>query len=331
MSLLSLDGLVTEFGSGASAVRAVNGLNLEIQPGEIVALVGESGCGKSATSYSISGLLPEGRGRVKGGTIKLNGREIQNLPERKMRKIRGREISMIFQEPMTALNPTMTIGAQVAEPLEIHYGLSPRVARARALDILRQVNLPYPEDKMRAYPHQLSGGQRQRVVIALALIAEPQLIIADEPTTALDVTVQAQILSVLREINERNGTAILLITHDFGVVAEIAHRVVVMYAGYKVEEGRVEDIFDRPRHPYTKALLASMPRLGTSLTASQEDEHVRIAGIPGIVEHFEPGRRGCIFSGRCEHATEFCFKDVPPLSTTSENQSVACHNSEEPE
>lgn len=320
--LLEISGLVTEFHARGRTVRAVDGLDLTIGEGEVVAIVGESGCGKSVTSLSVMQLLPRSGARIAAGSIRFRGEELLAKTDREMRAIRGDAISMIFQEPMTSLNPSMTIGDQIAEPLVIHRGMAPAAARERALELMRLIQIPMPERRLREYPHQLSGGMRQRVMIAVALICKPALLIADEPTTALDVTIQAQILKLMRELRASVGASILLITHDFGVVAEMASRVAVMYAGRKVEEANVEAIFDNPQHPYTRALLASRPKLGASLAQS---EGQRLADIPGVVPALASGAAGCAFAPRCGLALESCSSRTPVLRSVRVSHRAACH------
>ncbi len=259
--LLEVEGLKTYFFTRDGVVRAVDGVSFSVYTGETLAIVGESGCGKSVTSLSILRLIASPPGRIVSGKLRFEGRDLLSLSEREMRAVRGNEISMIFQEPMTSLNPVLTIGRQIAETLELHRGLSTHKAMQRAIAMLRLVNMPEPERRVTQYPHQLSGGMRQRVMIAMALACDPRLLIADEPTTALDVTIQAQILDLMRALKDKTGAAIVLITHDLGVVAEMAQRVVVMYAGRKVEEAPVAQLFAQPRHPYTQGLLNSIPRL----------------------------------------------------------------------
>ena len=262
--LLAIEDLQTHFFTRDGVVRAVDGVSYAVEAGETLAVVGESGCGKSVTALSILRLVPSPPGRIVGGTIRFEGVDLLQIGEGEMRRIRGNEISMIFQEPMTSLNPVLTVSRQITETLILHQGLTARAAAARAIEMLRLVRIPEPERRARQYPHELSGGMRQRVMIAMALACYPKLLIADEPTTALDVTIQAQILDLMRELKSEIGAAIILITHDLGVVAEMAQRVVVMYAGRKVEEAPVGDLFRRPQHPYTLGLLASVPRLGAT-------------------------------------------------------------------
>ena len=269
--LLEVESLQTHFGTPDGVVRAVEGLSFHIDAGETLAIVGESGCGKSVTSMSILRLIQTPPGKM-AGSIRFNGRDLLKISEPEMRKLRGGDISMIFQEPMTSLNPVLTIGRQIGETVRLHEGLNAKQAEARAVDMLTLVGIPAPGRRVREYPHQLSGGMRQRVMIAMALACNPKLLIADEPTTALDVTIQAQILDLMRDLKTRLGSAIMLITHDLGVVAEMAQRVVVMYAGRKVEEGPVEAIFGDPQHPYTRGLLGAVPKLGSSLSSEGRSE-----------------------------------------------------------
>ena len=278
MALLEVDNLQTHFRGADGINRAVDGVSFHVNSGETVAIVGESGCGKSVTAMSILRLIPEPPGKI-AGAIRFDGRDLLKCSDREMRAIRGNEISMIFQEPMTSLNPVLTVGRQIGEALRLHQGLSSQQAEARAVEMLKLVGIPEPERRVREYPHQLSGGMRQRVMIAIALACNPKLLIADEPTTALDVTIQAQILDLMRDLKRTVGAAIVIITHDLGVVAEVAERVIVMYAGRKVEEAEVGRLFRNPRHPYTQGLLGSMPKLGSSLSG----EETRLQEIPGLV------------------------------------------------
>ena len=322
--LLEVDGLKTWFFTRDGVVRAVDGVSFSVYPGETLAVVGESGCGKSVTSLSILRLIASPPGRVVAGRLLFEGRDLLTLPESEMRKVRGNEISMIFQEPMTSLNPVLTVGRQIAEALTLHRGLQRGDALARAVEMLRLVDIPESERRAGEYPHQLSGGMRQRVMIAMALACNPRLLIADEPTTALDVTIQAQILDLMRALKEKTGAAIVLITHDLGVVAEMAQRVVVMYAGRKVEEAPVDDLFARPRHPYTRGLLKSIPRLGDA----QKPGRMRLAEIPGMVPSLREEIAGCIFAPRCAHAAERCRREYPPLEHKGAGHWVACWESD---
>jgi peptide/nickel transport system ATP-binding protein len=318
--LLEVDGLTTHFFTRDGVVRAVDGVSFSVYPGETLAIVGESGCGKSVTSLSILRLIASPPGRIVAGRLNFAGRDLLTLTEPEMRAVRGNEISMIFQEPMTSLNPVLTIGRQIAETLTLHRGFSHENALARAVELLKLVNMPEPERRVTQYPHQISGGMRQRVMIAMALACDPRLLIADEPTTALDVTIQAQILDLMRKLKEKTGAAIMLITHDLGVVAELAQRVVVMYAGRKVEEAPVASLFAQPRHPYTQGLLDSIPHLGSAGGNGRK----RLQEIPGMVPSMREAIAGCIFAPRCAHATERCRREYPPLEVKSAGHMVAC-------
>jgi peptide/nickel transport system ATP-binding protein len=322
--LLEVDGLKTHFFTRDGVVRAVDGVSFSVYPGETLAVVGESGCGKSVTSLSILRLIASPPGRIVAGRLNFAGRDLLGLSEPEMRAVRGNEISMIFQEPMTSLNPVLTIGRQIAETLMLHRGFSRGEALQRAVEMLKLVNMPEPERRVTQYPHQISGGMRQRVMIAMALACDPRLLIADEPTTALDVTIQAQILDLMRKLKEKTGAAIVLITHDLGVVAEMAQRVVVMYAGRKVEEAPVAALFTRPRHPYTRGLLNSIPHLGTAGVSGRK----RLQEIPGMVPSLREAIAGCIFAPRCAHATQRCRSEYPPLEQKSAGHVVACWESD---
>jgi peptide/nickel transport system ATP-binding protein len=319
--LLAIEDLRTWFYTRDGIVRAVDGVSCAVYPRETLAVVGESGCGKSVTSLSILRLIASPPGKIVSGRLLFEGRDLLSLSEDAMRAIRGNEISMIFQEPMTSLNPVFTIGRQIAETLELHQRLDRRRATARAIEMLQLVKIPEPERRVRQYPHELSGGMRQRVMIAMALSCNPKLLIADEPTTALDVTIQAQILDLMRELKAKTGAAIILITHDLGVVAEMAQRVVVMYAGRKVEEAPVDGLFARPLHPYTKGLLGSIPRLADAVAGS---ERKRLAEIPGMVPSLKEAIAGCVFAPRCPYATARCGAEYPPLEEKSAGHWVAC-------
>jgi peptide/nickel transport system ATP-binding protein len=316
--LLEVDDLRTHFFTRDGVVRAVDGVSFGIAPGETLALVGESGCGKSVTSLSVMRLIAS-PGRVVSGSIRFDGRDLLGLSEPAMRKVRGNEISMIFQEPMTSLNPVLTIGRQIAEALVLHRGMARGEANERAIEMLRLVHIPEAARRAAEYPHQMSGGMRQRVMIAMALACGPKLLIADEPTTALDVTIQAQILDLMRELQAKTGTAILLITHDLGVVAEMAQRVVVMYAGRKVEEASVEQLFARPRHPYTRGLMNSMPRLGSGHGARK-----RLQEIGGMVPSLREPIAGCAFADRCAYAVDRCRGELPEFAAKTPGHAVAC-------
>jgi peptide/nickel transport system ATP-binding protein len=322
--LLVVENLQTHFGTLDGVVRAVEGLSFHIEAGETVAIVGESGCGKSVTSMSILRLIPEPPGKI-AGRVTFQGRDLLDLPDAEMRKIRGKDISMIFQEPMTSLNPVLTVGRQIGETLRLHEGLGARDAEARAVEMLNLVGIPEAARRVREYPHQLSGGMRQRVMIAMALACNPQLLIADEPTTALDVTIQAQILDLMRDLKTRVGAAIMLITHDLGVVAEMAQRVVVMYAGRKVEEGTVEAIYGDPQHPYTRGLLGAVPKLGSSLHQTGRSKLTEIGGqVPSLRQKIV----GCAFAGRCPLAADICRQVTPAVEAKRPGHLVACHFAE---
>ncbi|HEY2863397.1 MAG TPA: ABC transporter ATP-binding protein [Casimicrobiaceae bacterium] len=329
--LLDVQGLKTYFFTRDGVVRAVDGVSFSVGRGETLAVVGESGCGKSVTSLSILRLIASPPGRTVEGRVIFEDRDLLALPEPEMRKVRGNAISMIFQEPMTSLNPVLTIGHQIAEALVLHRGLSSDAAEIRAIEMLRLVRMPEPERRVLQYPHQLSGGMRQRVMIAMALACEPRLLIADEPTTALDVTIQAQILDLMRELKTRTGAAIMLITHDLGVVAEMAQRVIVMYAGRKVEEASVRDLFARPRHPYTRGLLDSIPKLGAATQERRASEGAaggRLAEIAGTVPSLLQPIVGCAFAPRCAYAIARCQVEYPPLEEKARGHWAACWESE---
>jgi len=320
--LLRVENLKTHFHTRDGVVRAVDGVSFDVMPGETLAIVGESGCGKSVTAMSILRLLPMPPARIAGGRIEFEGRNLLELSEPEMRKVRGNAISMIFQEPMTSLNPVLTIGRQISEALVLHRGMTEKAALVRAAEMLRKVRIPEAERRLAQYPHELSGGMRQRVMIAMALACGPRLLIADEPTTALDVTIQAQILELMHELRDETGASVILITHDLGVVAEIAHRVVVMYAGRKVEEAPIEELFASPRHPYTRGLLGSMPHLGDSVNETGK----RLVEIPGMVPSLKDPAPGCLFAPRCPNATERCSRDAPSLELHAPGHWAACWN-----
>jgi peptide/nickel transport system ATP-binding protein len=324
MALLEVHRLQTHFGTPDGVVRAVEGVSFQINAGETLGVVGESGCGKSVTAMSILRLVQEPPGKI-AGSIRFDGRELLTLSEAEMQTIRGNAISMIFQEPMTSLNPVLTVGRQIGETLRLHQGMDARAAEQKAIEMLVLVGIPAPERRVREYPHQLSGGMRQRVMIAMALACNPKLLIADEPTTALDVTIQAQILDLMRDLKKRLGSAIMLITHDLGVVAEMAERVVVMYAGRKVEEATVGEIFAHPLHPYTQGLLGAVPKLGSSL---HEGGRSRLAEIPGLVPSLRQPIVGCAFAGRCGFATDLCRRVAPAIEMKAVGHLAACHHSE---
>ena len=320
--LLDVKGLETTFFTDDGAVKAVDNIHFHVHEGEVLGIVGESGCGKSVTSLSIMRLIPSPPGKITAGEVLLDGKNLVGLSDKEMRSIRGKDIAMIFQEPMTSLNPLFTIGNQLIEAIRIHNkSWSKKQATARAVEMMKLVGLPRAEELIHEYPHQLSGGMRQRVMIAMALVCDPKVLIADEPTTALDVTIQAQILKLMRELNARLNTAILLITHDLGVVAETCERVIVMYAGQVVEEAPVREIFKNPQHPYTKGLIQSVPDM-----RFKKDN---LYSIPGNVP--KPGsiKEGCRFAPRCEFATERCMKETPPLYRTSDVHQARCFLVEE--
>jgi peptide/nickel transport system ATP-binding protein len=318
--VLDVRDLVTEFVTPDGVGRAVDGLSFTVHRGETLGIVGESGCGKSISAMSILKLVPSPPGHVRSGTAELLGRDLLAMSDREIRDVRGKDISMIFQEPMTSLNPVLTIGYQIAEAVRRHTGSTRKAAKARAVEMLELVRIPEAAKRAREFPHQLSGGMRQRAMIAMALACDPKVLIADEPTTALDVTIQAQVLSLIRDLQAKLGTAVILITHDLGVVAETCQRVIVMYAGRKVEEAPVEDLFRAPLHPYTQGLLTSVPRLA----ADAADRLPRLNEIPGIVPAITEVISGCPFAPRCSRASEQCRADRPMLETRRENHAVAC-------
>jgi peptide/nickel transport system ATP-binding protein len=319
--LLSVEDLRTHFFTLDGVTRAVDGVGFAVRAGETLGIVGESGCGKSVTALSIMRLLPPKLGRTVSGAIRFDGIDLLGLDEAAMRGIRGNRIAMIFQEPMTSLNPVLTIGDQIAEAVMIHEKADRAAGLKRAVEMLRLVRIPDAERRIDDYPHQFSGGMRQRVMIAMALSCNPKLLIADEPTTALDVTIQAQILKLMLELKGRFGAAIMLITHDLGIVAETCQRVIVMYAGRKVEEADVFELFDRPVHPYTRGLMASIPRRRAGVRAR------RLSEIPGIVPSLRETIAGCAFAPRCGFATERCRREVPPLTSYGAHL-VACWEAE---
>lgn len=320
--ILQLQGLRTEFKTGSGWVTAVDDLSYSVNAGETLGIVGESGCGKSVSSLCVLRLLPEPPGRISGGEIWYGGEDLTKVAETRIRDIRGNEIAMVFQEPMTTLNPLMTIGTQLCEPIMKHQGLSRKDAMQRAHELLQLVRIPDARHWLKGYPHEMSGGMRQRVVIAMALACSPKVLIADEPTTALDVTIQAQILALLKELQDRLGMAVIMVTHDLGVIAEIADRVVVMYAGSKVEEATVEDLFARPRHPYTHGLFRAIPDID-SITSS-EGAPTRLEEIPGMVPALDAMPSGCPFSTRCPFVIERCLAERPILEEKAPGHFAAC-------
>ncbi|WP_428670783.1 ABC transporter ATP-binding protein [Reyranella sp.] len=321
-TVLEIDNLQTHFFTTVGTVRAVDGVSYALKAGETLGVVGESGCGKSVSALSILRLVANPPGRIVGGAIRFEGKNLLDLSDPEMEKVRGNEISMIFQEPMTSLNPLYTVGGQIAEAIALHQGLSRKEAWNRAVEMLRRVYIPEPEKRAHAYPHQLSGGMRQRVMIAMALSCNPKVLIADEPTTALDVTIQAQILDLMRDLQETYGTAIVLITHDMGVVAENADRVVVMYAGRKVEEAPAATLFDTPGHPYTVGLLGSIPHLDE--VARNGARRTRLNEIKGMVPSLFNLPKGCSFAPRCGLATDRCRAEAPPLEERRPGHFIAC-------
>ena len=316
MAVLDVRDLRTEFSNDEGDFPAVDGVSFSIEAGQTLAIVGESGCGKSVTALSIMGLVPNPPGRITGGSIRFEGRELVGAPARELQDLRGNGMAMIFQEPMSSLNPAFTIGDQIVEGILRHRAVSRPEAQQRAIEVLRQVRIPAPEQRFHEYPHKLSGGMRQRAMIAMALACEPRLLIADEPTTALDVTIQAQILELMKTLQAETGTAVILITHDLGVVAEVADEVAVMYSGRIVERGPVAAIFDEPQHPYTVGLLGSIPRLDVT--------RARLASIEGQVPHPLARPPGCNFADRCPFTIERCSAEVPPLMEVGERHRAAC-------
>lgn len=304
-NLLEVQGLKTEFKRGSDSITAVSGVDFHIKKGEVLGLVGESGCGKSVTSLSIMRLLKDTPGKITGGAVRFEGKDLTSISEKDMRRIRGNEMAMIFQEPMTSLNPVLRIGLQLAEPIMLHLGYSRKKAREHAIQMLRLVGIPRAEELVDDYPHQLSGGMRQRVMIAMAMSCHPKLLIADEPTTALDVTIQAQILDLMKRLKEEQDMGMLLITHDLGVVAELCDRVVVMYAGRVVEEASVHDLFANPQHPYTKGLIQSVPKLRQNVR--------RLDSIKGNVPDLSQMPQGCKFAPRCSFVMDSCLTKEPNL------------------
>jgi peptide/nickel transport system ATP-binding protein len=319
MALLDIKGLKTHFKTDDGWLHAVDGVDIAIDGGETVCVVGESGCGKSVTAKTVMKLIDMPPGRIVAGQVLWQGQDLVPLPEEAMRKIRAKEIAIIFQEPMTSLNPVYTVGEQIAESVRLHDGLSKKDALDRAVEMLRLVRIPTPERRVHDHPHQFSGGMRQRVMIAIALACNPKLLIADEPTTALDVTIQAQILDLMGELKARLGMAVMLITHAMGVVAEVAQRVVVMYAGKVVEEATVEELFAHPRHPYTQGLIRSIPRIDMAAL-----HKVRLESIPGTVPKLINPAEGCRFADRCRFTQPECRTATPPLREISPGHKVAC-------
>jgi oligopeptide/dipeptide ABC transporter ATP-binding protein len=322
--VLQVEGLCTEFRTRAGRALAVSDFSYDLYAGETLAIAGESGSGKSVSSLSVMGLIPDPPGRITAGKVIFENRDLLKLSDRQMEEIRGIKISMIFQEPMTSLNPVLSIRRQMLEGIVKHLGLAPKEAYARALEMLRQVNIPAPEARLKEFPHQLSGGMLQRIMIAIALSCNPTVLIADEPTTALDVTIQAQILQIMRDLAEKLGTAIVLITHDMGVVSQMADRLIIMYAGRKVEEGPVEALFQRSCHPYTLGLIGALPKLGRAGEVGSD----RLNEIPGIVPALTDLPPGCHFAARCGYAVDHCREQYPPLQEKRPGQWAACWESE---
>ncbi|MDG1444215.1 MAG: ABC transporter ATP-binding protein [Pseudomonadales bacterium] len=316
-TILEINNLVTEFDTDEGRVRALDNINFSARAGETLGIVGESGCGKSVTALSIMRLLPQPMGQIVSGSINFQGRDLTQLPLTEMQKIRGSQIGMVFQEPMTALNPVHTIGKQLTEVLLLHKDISAQEAIKQSVDVLDRVGIPSPDIRMLEYPHQLSGGMRQRVVIAMALACKPALLIADEPTTALDVTIQAQILELIKDLQAEMGMTVLLITHDLGVIAETCDDVVVMYAGKVAEKGTVFDLFDRPKHPYTQGLLASIPTLET-------EPKSKLSIIEGMVPGLLDLPEGCRFQNRCPHKQDQCVESAPQMQMAAQGHEVSC-------
>jgi oligopeptide/dipeptide ABC transporter ATP-binding protein len=315
--LLDVQGLETVFKTPAGVVHAVNGISFGLKEGETVGVVGESGCGKSVTMMSLLRLIPTPPGLIKGGTALFQGQDLLKMTNDEIRHIRGSQMSMIFQDPMTSLNPVLTVGLQLEEPLILHLGMSKTQARERAVELLEMVGIPKAKDRLGDYPHQFSGGMRQRVMIAMALACSPQVVIADEPTTALDVTIQAQIMDLVRRLRDELGMAIIWITHDLGVVAGLAQRVLVMYGGFIIEEALVNDLFSNPQHPYTLGLIGSLPRV-------DESGHHRLISIDGSPPVLFEKPNHCPFAPRCKFAIEHCWKENPPLDVVGTQHRVAC-------
>src|SRR6201991_4915400 len=319
-TVLDVKNLQTVFFTNSGLFRAVDNLSFHVRRGETLAIVGESGCGKSVTALSIMRLVPDPPGRIVGGSVLLEGTDLLGLDDARMRQIRGNRISMIFQEPMTSLNPVIRIGDQISEAVRLHRNISGKEASAQAIEMLRLVRIPEPARRAQEYPHQLSGGMRQRAMIAMAMACRPALLIADEPTTALDVTIQAQILALMLELQKELGMGLILITHDLGVVAQTAQRVIVMYAGRKVEEADVDTLFANPRHPYTRGLMASIPAVPTGGV----ERAARLAEIPGTVPSLTSLPQGCAFAPRCPLAIERCRQEYPPLQDFGGHHRAAC-------
>ncbi len=318
--LLEVEDLEVEFRTRHGTARVLDGVALSLQPGRTLGIVGESGCGKSMTALSIMRLVPVPPGRIGAGAVRLKGEDLLQASEKRMREVRGKDISMIFQEPMTSLNPVYSIGDQIAETVRLHEGLSRRDSLDRAIEMLKAVHIPAAERRVREFPHQMSGGMRQRVMIAMALACRPSVLIADEPTTALDVTVQAQVFDLLKELQEKTGTAIILISHDMGAIAEMADRVMVMYAGRIVEEAATDEILESPRHPYTRGLISCVPHMEDE----PPPERAALTEIPGVVPALTDLGAGCSFAPRCAHTTDLCRRAAPQPFAVGENHRTAC-------
>jgi peptide/nickel transport system ATP-binding protein len=320
VSILQVQDLQVEFKTRRGTALVLNGVDFEVRRGETLCVVGESGCGKSMTALALLRLIPQPPGRIRSGRVMFDGEDLAQASEARMREVRGNRISMIFQEPMTSLNPVYTVGDQIGESLRLHAGLDAKQARERSIEMLRQVGIPAPERRIDEYPHQMSGGMRQRVMIAMALACRPDILIADEPTTALDVTVQAQIFDLLRDLQRDKGTAIVMITHDMGAVAEMADRVMVMYAGRVIEQGTTAQVLSRPGHPYTQGLIDCLPELGSS----RHVERAELTEIAGVVPSIWELGSGCAFRERCPHAMARCASEVPPMLEAGDGHGVAC-------
>ena len=318
--LLEIEGLKVEFKTRRGIAKVLEGVNFSLEPGKTLGIVGESGCGKSITALSIMRLVPIPPGNISAGSIRFKDEDLLQVTEKRMREVRGKDISMIFQEPMTSLNPVYSIGDQIAETVRVHEGLGRRGSFNRAIEMLKAVNIPAAEKRVREFPHQMSGGMRQRVMIAMSLACQPSVLIADEPTTALDVTVQAQVFDLLKELQEKTGTTIILITHDMGAIAEMADRVMVMYAGRAVEEGTNEEILTDPNHPYTRGLISCVPHMEDKPT----QERAALTVIPGVVPALIDLGSGCVFAPRCRHATDLCRREMPRSISVGGGHRVTC-------
>jgi len=318
--LLEVEGLKVEFKTRQGIAKVLEGVNFSLEPGKTLGIVGESGCGKSMTALSIMRLVPIPPGKISAGSIRLKGEDLLQVNEKRMREVRGKDISMIFQEPMTSLNPVYSIGYQIAETVRVHEGLSRKAAYDRAIEMLKAVNIPAAEKRVREFPHQMSGGMRQRVMIAMALACQPSVLIADEPTTALDVTVQAQVFDLLKELQKKTDTTIILITHDMGAIAEMADRIMVMYAGRAVEEGTDEEILTDPKHPYTQGLISCVPHMEDKPTTKR----AALTIIPGVVPALVDLGSGCSFAPRCRHTTDRCRHEMPRSLSVGGGHRIAC-------